>query len=92
MEEMPNGVDVSERCSKVRERWTQGGQGPRKEGAWGGPELERWISDPKMDRDLARRVLGEVQSKVEVFIGINVTLEMEDMLWKGKLELEKGKE
>jgi len=65
--EMPDGVDVSEKCSKV---------------------LNRWIHDPRVDRDLARRVLGEVQSKVEVFIGMNITLEMEEMLREGKLELE----
>ena len=41
MEEMQDGVDVSGRCSKVR---------------------ERWISDPRVDRDLARKVLGEVRS------------------------------
>jgi len=67
--EMPDGVDVSEKCSKV---------------------LNRWIHDPRVDRDLARRVLGEVQSKVEVFIGMNITLEMEEMLREGRLEL-KGK-
>ena len=64
--EMPEGLDVSERCSKV---------------------LERWIHGRRVDRDLARRVLGEVQSKVDVFIGMNITLEMEEMLRKGKLEL-----
>ena len=63
---MPEGLEVSERCSKV---------------------LERWIHGRRVDRDLARRVLGEVQSKVDVFIGMNITLEMEEMLRKGKLEL-----
>ena len=64
--EMPEGLDVGERCSKV---------------------LERWIHGRRVDRDLARRVLGEVQSKVDVFIEMNITLEMEEMLRKGKLEL-----
>ena len=43
------------------------------------------ISDPRVDRDLAKRVLGEVQGKAEVFIGMNVTLEMEEMLREEKL-------
>ena len=47
--------------------------------------LDRWIKDPRVDRDLARRVLGEVQGKVDVFIGRNVTLEMEEMLREKKL-------
>ena len=64
-EEMPEGVDVSDRCSRV---------------------LDRWMKDPRVDRDLARRVLGEVQGKVDVFIGRNVTLEMEEMLREKKLE------
>ena len=63
---MPEGLDVSEKCSKV---------------------LERWIHGRRVNRDLARRVLGEVQSKVEVFIGMNITLEMEEMLRNRKLEL-----
>ena len=45
----------------------------------------------RVDRDLARRVLGEVQSKVDVFIGMNITLEMEEMLREGKLELGEGR-
>ncbi len=69
--EMPEGLDVSERCSKV---------------------LERWIHDPRVDRDLARRVLGEVQSKVDVFIGMDITLEMGEMVTEGKLEVRKEKE
>ena len=69
--DMPEGLDVSERCSKV---------------------LERWIHDPRVDRDLARRVLGEVQSKVDVFIGMNITLEMDEMLREGKLDVGKEKE
>ena len=44
------------------------------------------MKDPRVDRDLARRVLGEVQGKVDVFIGRNVTLEMEEMLREKKLE------
>ena len=28
--------------------------------------LERWIQDPRVDRDLASKVLREVQTRVEV--------------------------
>ena len=47
--------------------------------------LERWIQDPRVDRDLARRLLREVQSRVEVQIGMDYTMEMEEMLGEKRL-------
>ena len=47
--------------------------------------LDRWIQDPRVDRDLARRLLREVQSRVEVQIGMDYTMEMEEMLGEGRL-------
>ena len=54
--------------------------------------LERLIHDPRVDRDLARRVLREVQGRVEVFIGMDIVLEMDEMWREGKLSVGKGKE
>ena len=51
--------------------------------------LERWIHDPRVDRDLARRVLQEVAPRVDVHIGRDYVLEMEGMLSEGRLEEEK---
>ena len=42
--------------------------------------MERWIQDPRVDRDLASKLLREVQSRAEVHIGMDYTLEMEEML------------
>ena len=47
--------------------------------------LDRWIQDPRVDRDLARRLLREVQSRVEVQIGMDYTMEMEEVLGEGRL-------
>ena len=47
--------------------------------------LDRWIQNPRVDRDLARRLLREVQSRVEVQIGMDYTMEMEEMLGEGRL-------
>ena len=47
--------------------------------------LERWIQDPRVDRDLASKLLREVQSRVEVQIGMDYTLEMEEMLKEKRL-------
>ena len=46
--------------------------------------LERWVSEPRVDRDLARRVLSEVATRVDVF----VVLEMEEMLREKKWEVD----
>ena len=40
---------------------------------------------PRVDRDLARRLLREVQSRVEVQIGMDYTMEMEEMLGEERL-------
>ena len=40
---------------------------------------------PRVDRDLARRLLREVQSRVEVQIGMDYTMEMEEMLGEKRL-------
>ena len=48
--------------------------------------LRRWIYDPRVDRALARRVLNEVASRVEVFQERDMVLEMESILREGKLE------
>ena len=42
--------------------------------------LERWIQDPRVDRDLASKVLREVQTRMEVCVGRDYTLDMEEML------------
>ena len=39
--------------------------------------LERWIQDPRVDRVLASKVLREVQTKVEVHVGRDYTLDVE---------------
>ena len=46
----------------------------------GSKVLRRWINDPRVDRDLARRVLREVSLRVDVHIGRDYVLDMEDML------------
>ena len=46
----------------------------------GSKVLRRWINDPRVDRDLARRVLREVSPRVDVHIGRDYVLDMEDML------------
>ena len=46
----------------------------------GSKVLKRWIIDPRVDRDLARRVLREVSLRVDVHIGRDYVLDMEDML------------
>ena len=47
--------------------------------------LDRWIQDHIVDRDLARRLLREVQSRVEVQIGMDYTMEMEEMVGEKRL-------
>ena len=47
--------------------------------------LERWIHDPRVGRDLASKLLREVQSRVEVHVGRDYALEMEDMLKEKRL-------
>ena len=47
--------------------------------------LERWIQDPRVDRDLASKVLREVQTRVEVSVGRDYTLDMEELLRAKKL-------
>ena len=48
--------------------------------------LRRWINDPRVDRALARRVLNEVASRVEVFQERDMVLEMESILREKRLE------
>ena len=47
--------------------------------------LNRWIQDPRVDRDLARRLLREVQSRLEVQIGMDYTMEMDEMIGEKRL-------
>ena len=54
----------------------------------GSKVLERWIHDPRVDRDLARRVLREVAPRVDVHIGRDYVLEMEEMLSEDRLRAE----
>ena len=54
----------------------------------GSKVLERWIHDPRVDRDLARRVLREVAPRVDVHIGRDYVLEMEEMLSENRLRVE----
>ena len=46
----------------------------------------RWINDPRVDRALARRVLNEVASRVEVVQERDMVLEMESILREKRLE------
>ena len=52
--------------------------------------LDRWLNDPRVDRDLASRVLREVSTRVDVHIGKNYVLEMEEMLREERLKEEEG--
>ena len=40
--------------------------------------LDRWLNDPRVDRDLASTVLREVSAKVEVHIGRDYVIEMQE--------------
>ena len=52
--------------------------------------LDRWLHDPRVDRDMASRVLREVSTRVDVHIGKNYVLEMEEMLREERLKEEEG--
>ena len=52
--------------------------------------LDRWLNDPRVDRDMASRVLREVSTRVDVHIGKNYVLEMEEMLREERLKEEEG--
>ena len=98
-DEWPGAVDVfhTGRCTSLGERVADAlskGNMREVEDEWPGAVdmsvkksvvLDRWIQDPRVDRDLARRLLREVQSRVEVQIGMDYTMEMEEMLGEGRL-------
>ena len=52
--------------------------------------LGRWIQDPRADRDLASRVLREMQTRVEVHVGRDFTLDVEEMFNTNMKEVEVG--
>ena len=52
--------------------------------------LDRWLNYPRVDRDLASRVLREVSTKVEVHIGRDYAMEMQELLREGRLKEEEG--
>ena len=52
--------------------------------------LDRWLHDPRVDRDMASRVLREVSTRVDVHIGKNYVLEVEEMLREERLKEEEG--
>ena len=52
--------------------------------------LDRWLNDPRVDRDLASRVLREVSTKVEVHIGRDYVMEMQELLREERLKEEEG--
>ena len=47
--------------------------------------LERWIQNPMVDRDLASKVLRELQTRVEVQVGRDYMLDMNEMLKEKRL-------
>ena len=52
--------------------------------------LGRWIQDPRADKNLASGVLREVQTRVEVHVGRDFTLDVEEMLNMNMKEVEVG--
>ena len=52
--------------------------------------LDRWLHDPRVDRDMASRGLREVSTRVDVHIGKNYMPEMEEMLREERLKEEEG--
>ena len=52
--------------------------------------LDRWLNDPRVDRDMASKVLREVSTRVDVHIGRNYVLEMQELLKEERLKEEEG--
>ena len=54
--------------------------------------LDRWLNGRRVDRDLASRVLREVSSKVEVHIGRDYVMEMQELSREERVKEEKDRE